>query len=261
MVSKLAMSIFFNTAWAYPLFLWNTPQHEIKNGFYRFTLGLSTILWGIACLLLYFNIQNELDFSKLIPAVTTLILFGSFTAFIWNRVNISLFQVSVMCGLLAVVSYFIHKTILIQVDFLNPAIFIGVFCLSNVLFAMILGHWFLNVPNLKITRLKKTVTILGISLILRAFWDGYSILSKSDFIKEGALISGYNYLMSIDGIFLWIALLFGILIPIILNIMTAKTLKMFSTQAATGLLYINLVLILMSEMIFKFYLLKYKWVL
>ena len=166
-----------------------------------------------------------------------------------------------MSGFLAVVSYFIHKVILVQVDYLNPAIFIGVFCLSNVLFAMILGHWFLNVPNLKITRLQKTVSVLGVTLLIRSVWDSYSIYTKSDLIKEGALINGYNYLMSIDGIFLWIALLFGLLIPFILNIMTSKTLKMFSTQAATGLLYINLVLILMSEMIFKFYLIKYKWVL
>jgi hypothetical protein len=46
-----------------------------------------------------------------------------------------------------------------------------------------------------------------------------------------------------------------------LNFMTSRTLEMHSTQSATGLLYINLVLILMSEMIFKYYLIQYKWIL
>jgi len=261
MVSKLTMSIFFNTAWVYPLFLWNTPLHQIKNGFYRFTLGLSTILWGMACILLFFNLSENNLVSDMFPAVASLLLIGAFSAFIWNKVDISMIQISIICGILAIVSYFIHKSIIVEVEYLNPALFIGVFCLSNVLFAMILGHWFLNVPNLKITLLKKTVSILGLSLIFRTIWDAYSIFNKNDFVREGTLINGYNYLMSIDGIFLWIALFFGLLIPFIINVMTAKTLDMFSTQAATGLLYINLVLILMSEMIFKFYLLQYKWVL
>ena len=261
MVSNLTMSIFFNTAWAYPLFLWNTPLHQIKNGFYRFTLGLSTILWGMASILLFFNTSENMFFVEMLPAIVPLLLIGSFTAFIWNKKNISMIQISMVCGILAIMSYFIHKSIIVEVEYLNPALFIGVFCLSNVLFAMILGHWFLNVPNLKITLLQKTISILGLSLFIRTIWDSYSIYTKNDFIKEGALINGYNYLMSIDGIFLWIALFFGLLVPFILNLMTAKTLQMFSTQAATGLLYINLVLILMSEMIFKFYLLQYKWVL
>ena len=255
------MSILLNTAWAYPLFLWNTPQSEIKNGFYRFTLGLSTILWGIACIILFFDLTKKNLLSSLSPAIASLLIIGAFTAFIWNKVNISMIQVSAISGLLAIESYFLHKFFLVDIEFLNPAIFIGVFCLSNVLFAMILGHWFLNVPNLKITLIQKTVSMLGLFLIIRSIWDFYAIYNKNDFIREGTLISGYEYLISIDGIFLWIALFFGLLIPFILNLMTAKTLKMFSTQAATGLLYINLVLILMSEMIFKYYLFNYKWVL
>ena len=78
MVSNLTMSIFFNTAWAYPLFLWNTPQTEIKNGFYRFTLGLSSILWGIASILFYFNISDMRDtiFSFSLTLISLLLIIG-----------------------------------------------------------------------------------------------------------------------------------------------------------------------------------------
>tara|TARA_B100001029_G_scaffold179251_1_gene188135 strand:- start:3245 stop:4030 length:786 start_codon:yes stop_codon:yes gene_type:complete len=261
MVSKLTMCIFFNTAWAYPLFLWNTPLNEIKNGFYRFTLGLSTILWGMACILLFFNLNSENFLLKMIPPLIALFLIGGFTALVWKRTNISLVFISIICSILALVSYYIHHQILINIKFLNPALFIGTFILSNILFAMILGHWFLNVPNLKITRLQKTVSILGFLLILRTIWDCYSIYTKNDLIQGGVIISGYDFLISIDGVFLWIALFFGLIAPLILNFMTIKTLEIFSTQSATGLLYINLVLLLMSEMIFKYYLLKFKWIL
>ena len=74
-------------------------------------------------------------------------------------------------------------------------------------------------------------------------------------------ISAFNYLFMLDGIFLWIALFFGLAAPLIINFMTQRSLKIFSTQSATGLLYINIVLILMSELIFKFYLFKYNLVL
>ncbi len=262
MVTKLTMSLFFNIAWAFPFFLWNTPQKEIKNGFYRFNLGLSTILWGMACILLFFNNSDFNEISKYLGiSLAGLGLIGGYTAFIWNRDNISFVLLSIVCGILAMISYFLHQSIIVNIEFLNPAFMIGVLCLSNVLFAMILGHWFLNVPFLKITRLQKTVSMLSIFLVVRCVWDFYSIYSKENILKDGNYINGYSYLMSIDGIFLWIALFFGLLAPIILNIMTSQTLKLFSTQSATGLLYINVVLILMSEMIFKFYLLQYNWVL
>ena len=115
MLSKLTMSLFFNISWAFPLFLWNTPQNEIKNGFYRFILGLSTILWGMASILLYFNITNMNDilFSFGLT-ISALLLIGGFTALIWNKSNISLFQVSTICGILSGVSYYLHKFIIVK---------------------------------------------------------------------------------------------------------------------------------------------------
>ena len=262
MISKLTMSLFFNTSWAIPLFLWKVPQNEIKNGFYRFILGISAILWGIGSILFYFNISSLEDtiFSFSLTLIALFLIIG-FTAIAWNKINISLIQISIICTILASISYFLHLYVIINVNFLNPAFLIGVFCLSNVLFAMILGHWFLNVPNLKIVRLKKIVNVLGILLIIRCIWDVYSIYSQNKIYHEGNVINGYTYLFSIEGVFLWIALFFGLFAPIVLNFMTGKTLKIFSTQAATGLLYINVVLILMSELIFKFYLIQYNWVL
>ena len=106
----------------------------------------------MACVLLYFNLPSENIIDPISPALFSLLLIGGFTAYIWKKSEISLVLISIISGVLALVSYFIHQNILVNVEYLNPALFIGVFSLSNVLFAMILGHWFLNVPNLKITR-------------------------------------------------------------------------------------------------------------
>lgn len=261
MVSKLTISLFLNTAWAYPLFLWNLPINEIKSGFYRFSLSISTILWGLACIILLFNLEFKKNISDFLPAFLSFFIIGSYTFYIWKKNYISLYSISAICIILAGVTHHINQSIIFNIEFLNPAYLIGVLILSNVLFAMILGHWYLNVPNLKITRLKRIVSYLGILLVLRLFWNIFSIYSKDNILKEGMVINGFNFLTSLDGIFLWIAFLFGIIAPLILNFMTSRTLEMHSTQSATGLLYINLVLILMSEMIFKYYLIQYKWIL
>ncbi len=65
-----------------------------------------------------------------------------------------------------------------------------------------------------------------------------------------------SFLQSFDGIILWIGILFGILGAIIINILTIQTIKLHSIQSATGLLYVNLILILMGEMIFKYYMIS-----
>ena len=55
---------------------------------------------------------------------------------------------------------------------------------------------------------------------------------------------------------LWIGILFGIVGAIIINILTIQTIKLQAIQSATGLLYVNLVMILMGEMIFKYYFIR-----
>ena len=262
MISKLTMSIFFNSAWIFPLFLWFTPLNELKHGFYRFSLGLAAIFWGIGSIILCFTQGTMAEASEnlLLTGMYLIVLLG-FTAWTWNRQKISFFVISAVCLTGSLISHVLHTNVIVLGGITHPASLLGAVCLTSVLFSMILGHWYLNVPDLKITWLQRSVFVLGLLLTARLTWDVFSFSTATELIYDGTPISAFNFLFMLDGIFLWIALFFGLAAPLVINFMTHRSLKIFSTQSATGLLYINIVLILMSEMIFKFYLFKYNLVL
>ena len=262
MVSRLSMSIFFNSAWIFPLFLWFTPLSELKHGFYRFSLGLATILWGIASIIMFFTQSTVIDGNSnfLLTGMYLAVLLG-FTAWIWNRKIIPFAVICAVSLMGSLVSHVLHANVILPEASPHPASLLGAVCLVNVLFSMILGHWYLNVPDLKITWLQRSVFVLSLFLLMRLIWNIFSFATSAELVYDGMPVSAFNYLFMLDGIFLWIALFFGLAAPLIINFMTQRSLKIFSTQSATGLLYINIVLILMSEMIFKFYLFKYNLVL
>ena len=64
-------------------------------------------------------------------------------------------------------------------------------------------------------------------------------------------------MQSFEGIMLWVGILFGIVGAIIINILTIKTINLQSIQSATGLLYVNLVMMLLiGEMVFKYFMIQ-----
>ena len=57
-----------------------------------------------------------------------------------------------------------------------------------------------------------------------------------------------------------IAFFIGNLFPLALNVLIWKTIKLQATQSATGLLYVSVVSILFSDLILKYYLLEYGFI-
>ena len=124
------------------------------------------------------------------------------------------------------------------------------------MFSMILGHWYLNIPNLPVRLIKNSVVLLNYLLFSRLFFNIIIIIfTKVDSSSIGQ-ISFLDYLQSFEGIMLWVGILFGIIGAIIINILTIQTINLQSIQSATGLLYVNLVMIIIGEMVFKFYMIQ-----
>ena len=60
---------------------------------------------------------------------------------------------------------------------------------------------------------------------------------------------------------LGVGLFFGVVFPLILTYMVYETVKVKSTQSATGILYVVVTSVLMGELAYKYYLLEYGLVL
>lgn len=109
--------------------------------------------------------------------------------------------------------------------------------------AVILSHWYLVTPRISerplLLATKLLVGTLAIQLLLFAVWTATGIPSGPPF---GAL-TGAN------AILVWLRLLVGIVAPLVLAWMAWKTALTRSMESATGLLYIELTLVLASTIV------------
>lgn len=117
--------------------------------------------------------------------------------------------------------------------------------------AMILGHWYLVVLDLPIAALRRLTVMLVIALALRTIVVAAVMAGPSHAGVEAARSVAAG-LWSPDGVFVWMRLLFGIAGPVSLVWFIWKTVEIRSTQSATGILYVQLFLVLSGELLAKY---------
>ena len=114
--------------------------------------------------------------------------------------------------------------------------------------AMILGHYYLVVLDLPISALRRLTVLLIVALVLRTAAVGLVLVGPvhAGYAEARLIAAG---LWSPDGIFVWMRLLFGIAGPLSLVWFIWKTVEIRSTQSATGILYVQLFLVLAGELL------------
>ena len=109
--------------------------------------------------------------------------------------------------------------------------------------AVILAHWYLVTPKISETPLILTTKLvaiaLGVQLLLFLAWTATGI---PDDLPFGAL-TGPNLIL------VWLRLIVGLVFPLVLAVMAHKTALTRSMESATGLLYIELTLVLASTIV------------
>ncbi len=113
--------------------------------------------------------------------------------------------------------------------------------------AMILGHWYLVVLDLPIVALRRMTVLLAAGLAARAVVVGVALFAAAGASEAAGLVAAGRW--SPDGIFVWMRLLFGIVGPLALIGFVWKTVEIRSTQSATGILYVQLFLVMSGELL------------
>ena len=104
--------------------------------------------------------------------------------------------------------------------------------LGSTMAAMLLGHWYLNNPGMKLEPLRRLVLLMALAVALR------SLQSATGVVLE----IGANGMLSIEHfLFLSLRWLAGLLGLALLIVMTWKTLDIPNTQSATGILYVGVI--------------------
>ena len=114
---------------------------------------------------------------------------------------------------------------------------------GGVFAAMILGHWYLVTPRISEQPLVLTTRLLSVAIALQLLlflvWLAVGYPGQPPF----AALTGPQAL------FVWLRLIVGILFPLLLTWMAWKTAQTRSMESATGLLYIELALVLASTIV------------
>ena len=237
----------------FPLFLWIVDREQREVNIHRFVLGLALSAAAGGILL---TLSLELERTLMAVGFSWLISLFAVTLFFWRRRRAESWVVTIP-SLLG--SVFIARITghLITGDLISILVLIlDGLILSGSLFAMILGHWYLNVVNLPISLLRSAPRSILVFLSLRAVWNVFALFSQS------VSISGFEmplteFLWTLEGIFLWCAIFFGTLLPLALSFLTLRTVAIHSTQSATGLLYVLVVSVIMGDLFYRFYSIQY----
>jgi hypothetical protein len=127
-----------------------------------------------------------------------------------------------------------------------PCILAGAALLGSVTLSMILGHYYLNYPKLSINPLKR----YSAALLLAAF-------ARAALFIAGLCVAWWLEIPGADpdrGFFMENVLilsqrsLFGVVGPCLLAVLSWETVKIKSTQSATGILYAAMVLVAVGEL-------------
>jgi protein NrfD len=236
--------------------------------FFRFNAGLAAILLAVALAFRYGAFgatlaeqsrMNRIALLALDCAEAALVLYWATIGRMLARVRPVIVAIAVLAGLAAVVLQAIcvsaDRSVAVQVltvaSFLTSAAMLGGACT-----AMILGHWYLVIPSLPVSHLQSIVRGHIASMATRVAVVGVAVwcaLSTSIFRPDGDLGPSFrHYITSVDGIFFWQRVLFGLAGPAVLSYLTWETAKIRSTQSATGILYVDFFTVVVGEVLAKY---------
>jgi protein NrfD len=123
--------------------------------------------------------------------------------------------------------------------------------LGGAVGAMILGHFYLVVLDLPISALRRLTLMLIAGIVLRTLVVGFVLLGPAHAGFESAHQVAIG-LWDPDGVFIWMRILFGIAGPLCLVWFIWKTVEIRSTQSATGILYVQLFLVMSGELLAQY---------
>jgi len=163
-----------------------------------------------------------------------------------------LYRLLVSTGILALVAsalpFRITSSLSLNDGLLLLNFFLSALLLGSVTTGMLLGHWYLIEPGLSITPLKRLVTLYLLSTLAQGFF----ILVNLGLLASTGGQPGVSLFLSRYGAILVGRIGIGILASIILGILVWETLKIPHTQAATGLLYVAVVMALVGEFLGRY---------
>ncbi|MCA9393089.1 MAG: hypothetical protein KC900_02695 [Candidatus Omnitrophica bacterium] len=240
-------------AFTYPLCFWISRHDPLKNNFHHFHLGLPVI---VGILALFFVVRAETPSWVNIGAVLWMIAALVLTAYAWRRESAPIGATTFLCVCGLGLTYQVQSGLVagglpgMLTMTLSGLIF------SASLYAMNLGHWYLNVHGLPIKHLRHAANAFWILITARLLWNLVHAVT-GQILYQGQNIRLYEFMGRLDGFLLMVPIFFGVLLPFGAMFMVHEIIKLKNTQAATGILYVILCGVLVGDIAYKYFLIKF----
>ncbi len=238
----------------YPLCFWISCDDPLQNKFHKFHLGLPNVVGGgVLVVILFMNFPWNIKIS----IIAWKLVFFTASRFFWKKPYPNPFVVTIPCLI------GIYTFVLMQTYFLGGGIeqiLVGLLagCIfSSAFFTINLGHWYLNVKGLPILHLKRAVYVFCFFLSVRIIWDGF-LITTGKIMYRGEMIPFLKFTTGLNGGFIYVALFFGSLFPFIGLFFVRRQIAIKNPQETTRIFYAILCSMLLGDIAYKYYWIKFR---
>jgi protein NrfD len=237
-------------------------SREAGVKFFRFNAGLAAILVAVALAFRpsaeFQGADSRVALFALAAAEAAMVLYWATVGRALASIRPAIVAVAAGGGVVTLVAQALAVTAgrgamaqaMTAASFLSSAALLGGACT-----AMILGHWYLVIPSLQVSHLQSIVKVHMASMVVRIVVVAAAVFVAIATWQPGLGPSFERYITSVDGIFFWQRVLFGLFGPALLSYLTWETAKIRSTQSATGILYVDFFTVVVGEVLAKYILL------
>ena len=223
-----------------------TSPRQVTSGFYRVHLWVLLGLSTFGSLIVYSSPQLFDQPTIVLGMAISVALLSYVGSVIWlyEKTTAGMVTLVVISALTFLLLMFAHPSKqaadFAQWCWLALDIASGSLLLGSTFAAMLLGHWYLNSPTMKLNPLKRLLILMAVSLVARAVLSGVGF--GIHYAQGAFFTNGFNWAAVAMH---WLAGLIGLAG---MTWMTWQTLKIPNTQSATGILYVALVLVFLGEL-------------
>jgi hypothetical protein len=217
-----------------------TNPRQVTSGYYRNHLY---VLLGLNVLATMVAISAPQGFSLVPPLAAAILSYVGSLAWLFEKPRIGIAILAAIAALTLwgawdatawPASADALQSILVALAPLTSGLVLGM-----TIAAMFLGHWYLNSPTMALEPLQRLVVLMGGAICIRAAVEAVGL---------GLMLTDSSWPSTEGWSFLALRWLSGLVGAFALTVMAWKTLKIPNTQAATGILYVAVIVTFLGEL-------------
>jgi len=228
------------------------PARWVTSGFFRVHLWVLMGLQTFAALALWSlaggsEAQGNLVVWQVSSAVVAAVV-SYVGAVIWmyeasSAGKVALLVVAAAALVTCVAPFMLTSSLTMSPAIRSMEILSGGLLVGLVTTAMLLGHWYLNTPTMRLDPLRRLLVLLAVAIVVRMILSGIGAGLEASRLSSTAAGISTSWLLFMS--LRWFA---GLLMPLLLTYLTWQTLKIPNTQSATGILYAGVIVVFIGEL-------------